>query len=95
MKIIRETCGLAGCHSRFSCIFACPRQIKITKLICGLKMATLTGRLHRRNTGFGSIKANWSALSGCSLFFNNGTRGFSHNGWRRYSSGGPHDAILI
>jgi succinate dehydrogenase / fumarate reductase iron-sulfur subunit len=45
LEILSGTNGVARCHTVFNCTMACPRDIKITKAIGELKMATLTGKL--------------------------------------------------
>jgi len=45
LHILADTDGTARCHTVFNCTEACPREIKITKVIGEVKMAMLTGKL--------------------------------------------------
>jgi succinate dehydrogenase / fumarate reductase iron-sulfur subunit len=45
LQIVAETDGVARCHTVYNCTDACPRDIKITKAIGELKLATVTGKL--------------------------------------------------
>jgi len=45
LQILSETDGIARCHTAYNCTEACPREIKITKVIGEVKMAMVTGKL--------------------------------------------------
>jgi succinate dehydrogenase / fumarate reductase iron-sulfur subunit len=45
LHILSETDGIARCHTAYNCTEACPREIKITKVIGEVKMAMVTGKL--------------------------------------------------
>jgi succinate dehydrogenase / fumarate reductase, iron-sulfur subunit len=45
LHILSETDGTARCHTAYNCTEACPREIKITKVIGEVKMAMVTGKL--------------------------------------------------
>jgi succinate dehydrogenase / fumarate reductase iron-sulfur subunit len=45
LQILAETDGTARCHTAYNCTEACPREIKITKVIGEVKMAQVTGML--------------------------------------------------
>ena len=45
LQILAETDGIARCHTAYNCTEACPREIKITKVIGEVKMAMVTGKL--------------------------------------------------
>ncbi len=45
LQILAETDGTARCHTAYNCTEACPREIKITKVIGEVKMAQVTGKL--------------------------------------------------
>lgn len=45
LQILSETDGIARCHTAYNCTEACPREIKITKVIGEVKMAMVTGNL--------------------------------------------------
>jgi succinate dehydrogenase / fumarate reductase iron-sulfur subunit len=45
LQILSETDGVARCHTAYNCTEACPREIKITKVIGEVKMAMVTGKL--------------------------------------------------
>jgi succinate dehydrogenase / fumarate reductase iron-sulfur subunit len=45
LEILSETDGIARCHTAYNCTEACPREIKITKVIGEVKMAMVTGNL--------------------------------------------------
>lgn len=45
LEILAETDGIARCHTAYNCTEACPREIKITKVIGEVKMAMVTGKL--------------------------------------------------
>ncbi len=45
LQILSETDGIARCHTAYNCTEACPREIKITRVIGEVKMAMVTGKL--------------------------------------------------
>jgi succinate dehydrogenase / fumarate reductase iron-sulfur subunit len=45
LQILSETDGIARCHTAYNCTEACPREIKITRVIGEMKMAMVTGKL--------------------------------------------------
>jgi len=45
LQILSETDGIARCHTAYNCTEACPREIKITKVIGEVKLAMVTGKL--------------------------------------------------
>jgi succinate dehydrogenase / fumarate reductase iron-sulfur subunit len=45
LQILTETDGIARCHTAYNCTEACPREIKITRVIGEVKMAMVTGKL--------------------------------------------------
>jgi succinate dehydrogenase / fumarate reductase iron-sulfur subunit len=45
LHILSETDGIARCHTAYNCTEACPREIKITRVIGEVKMAMVTGKL--------------------------------------------------
>lgn len=45
LEILSETDGIARCHTAYNCTEACPREIKITRVIGEVKMAMVTGKL--------------------------------------------------
>jgi succinate dehydrogenase / fumarate reductase iron-sulfur subunit len=45
LQILAETDGTARCHTAYNCTEACPREIKITKVIGEVKLAMVTGKL--------------------------------------------------
>jgi succinate dehydrogenase / fumarate reductase iron-sulfur subunit len=45
LRILSETDGIARCHTAYNCTEACPREIKITRVIGEVKMAMVTGKL--------------------------------------------------
>lgn len=45
LQILAETDGTARCHTAYNCTEACPREIKITKVIGEVKLAQVTGKL--------------------------------------------------
>jgi succinate dehydrogenase / fumarate reductase iron-sulfur subunit len=45
LQILAEIDGVARCHTAYNCTEACPREIKITKVIGEVKLAMVTGKL--------------------------------------------------
>ncbi len=45
LQILAETDGVARCHTAYNCTVACPREIKVTKVIGEVKMAMMTGKV--------------------------------------------------
>lgn len=45
LHVLSETDGVARCHTAYNCTEACPREIKITRVIGEVKMAMVTGKL--------------------------------------------------
>lgn len=45
LHVLSETDGVARCHTAYNCTEACPREIKITRVIGEVKLAMVTGKL--------------------------------------------------